>query len=83
MNWEDIPLNTSIGKEPYDGRKNCARGTLPLNSTTATGTPSCVPPGLKSLVALQFSSNYVLVPKLKESQMFMRLRKRAKSPQFR
>jgi len=58
MNWEDIPLNTSIGKEPYDGRKNCARGTLPLNSTTATGTPSCVPPGLKSLVALQFSSNY-------------------------
>ena len=31
---------------------------LPLNSTTATGTPSCVPPGLKSLVALQFSSNY-------------------------
>jgi hypothetical protein len=58
MNWEDIPLNTSIGKEPYDGRKNCARGALPLNSTTATGTPSCVPPGLKSLVALQFSSNY-------------------------
>jgi hypothetical protein len=58
MNWEDIPLNTSIGKEPYDGRKNCARGTLPLNSTTATGTPSSVPPGLKSLVALQFSSNY-------------------------
>jgi hypothetical protein len=58
MNWEDIPLNTSIGKEPYDGRNNCARGTLPLNSTTATGTPSCVPPGLKSLVALQFSSNY-------------------------
>lgn len=39
-------------------RKITLEKHAPLNSTTATGTESCVPPGLTGLALLQFSSNY-------------------------
>jgi hypothetical protein len=56
--WSVVFSSMAHRKGTVRRKENCARGTLPLNSTTATGTPSCVPPGLKSLVPLQFSSNY-------------------------
>ena len=40
MNWKDIPLNTPIGKEPYDRRKNLFRPIRVVGFRSGFGTES-------------------------------------------